>query len=70
MNVNIEEPHTSLGQIFVFVQPLRNPPIPHTLIVKVLDDIILFSLVVGVWCNDKASSGQDRLQTKEGIDVI
>jgi hypothetical protein len=70
MNVIIEEPHTSRCQIFVFIQPLKDLPISHTLIVKVLDDIILFRLVVGVCSNDKASSGQRHLETIKGIDLI
>jgi hypothetical protein len=37
---------------------------------EVLDDIVQFSLVVGIWCNNEISSGQDHIEAKECINII
>jgi hypothetical protein len=50
MNVIVEEPQTSWGLVSILIQPLSNLAITQTLIVQVLNDIVQFYLVVGVWC--------------------
>ena len=69
MNVTVEEPLSSWGLVFILIQPLCNLTITQTLIMEVLDDIVQFGLVVGIWCNNEISSGQDHLEAKEHINV-
>ena len=36
---------------------------------EILDDIVQFSLIIGVRCNDEVASGQNHLETEEHINV-